>query len=165
MSPHHYLAVAVRLFAIYFFAYSFQIFGAMQALSNQTGVGIWITGISGIFFVTALLLWFFPMTVAHKLLPKTQETSPVKLSSHRAIATASAILGLVIAFYSAMKSILFYLAQMTVAIADGNKITSLSIDQHVTGCVAIAEFVVGLILILRANWIATKIVEKIDFNA
>jgi hypothetical protein len=70
MSPHQTIAVAVRLFAVWLAAYALQTASATFLDARVATKGLVVAGIIGILtLLVALLLWFFPLTTAKKLLP------------------------------------------------------------------------------------------------
>jgi hypothetical protein len=86
MSPHEAIAVAVRLFAVWLAAYALRtasaiIFGGAATIYSRPvdARGLIAAGIIGILTLSvALFLWFFPLTVAKKLLSPPATTAPTK---------------------------------------------------------------------------------------
>ena len=85
MSPHQALAVAVRLFAVWLAACALRgasatFFGGPQTFygGEIDPKGLVVAGIIGFLtLLVAVLLWFFPLTVAKKLLsPQSATTAP-----------------------------------------------------------------------------------------
>jgi hypothetical protein len=97
MSPHQTIAVAVRLFAIWLFLYfvrdTLSFFYDPQAHSRPGAVALAISVIllSGL---VASALWFFPLTVARKLLAAPASESAPPANPDDWLAAGCALLGL-----------------------------------------------------------------------
>jgi hypothetical protein len=98
VSREDFVAVASRLFAIYLLFISIRsIPAALQMLSQPDGVG-WaalFAAIVAVLFLFTAFLWFFPLTVARKLLPVMREPrSETALDSSTALSIGITLLGL-----------------------------------------------------------------------
>jgi hypothetical protein len=86
MSPHQSIAVAVRLFAVWLAAYALRtasaiIFGGAATIYSRPidSRGLIVAGIIGILtLLVAAFLWFFPLTVAKKLLSSPAAAAPAE---------------------------------------------------------------------------------------
>ncbi len=85
MSPHQLIAVAVRLFAIWLAIYAVRYVPAVFLQIEKFGEGPGAAISLGVCFVVIgvlLILWFFPRTIAKKLLPGSpppeQQTFPLE---------------------------------------------------------------------------------------
>ena len=98
MSREDFVAVASRLFALYLLFLNIRsIPAALQMLSQPEGAG-WATVyallLAGLFLFTAFL-WFFPLTIARKLLPVMREPrSDTALDSSAALSIGITLIGL-----------------------------------------------------------------------
>ena len=98
MTPQQIVGLSVRLFSIWLFIYTFQIYGYIYSLNNQPGGEpisiLYQCLIVGFFVVISVLLWFFPMRVAHKLIPKTHHHNTLSMPAQEAIHVACVIFAL-----------------------------------------------------------------------
>jgi hypothetical protein len=95
MSPHQTIAVAVRLFAVWLAAYALQTASATFLDGRVATKGLVVAGIIGILtLLVAVLLWFFPLTTAKKLLSVPAENSASKESPDTWLAMGCALIGL-----------------------------------------------------------------------
>jgi hypothetical protein len=97
MSPHQTIAVAVRLFAIWLFLYfvrdTLSFFYDPQAHSrpDALAVALSVITVSGL---VASALWFFPLTVARKLLTSPTSESAPPAQPDEWVAAGCVLLGL-----------------------------------------------------------------------
>lgn len=96
MTPQQIVGIAVRLFSLWLILLAIQTAGIAQALSAQgeNKALLVLYAVPALVFLVAILLWNFPMMVAHKLVPKTHDGDTLKLPARQATAAAAAILGL-----------------------------------------------------------------------
>ncbi len=85
MSKHQIIALGVRLFAIFLFVLSIDnLMNLLARLGQNEAINVSVAIYSAIFaaivFLVSVMLWFFPMTIAGKLLPAEQgNPTPVNL--------------------------------------------------------------------------------------
>lgn len=96
MTPQQIVGLAVRLFSIWLVVIAFQAFGIATAMNAQFHNAGSAAAYLMIAFplLLALIMWWFPMAIAHKLVPKTHDTEVLKIPARDAAAVASAILGM-----------------------------------------------------------------------
>jgi hypothetical protein len=99
MTPQQIIGTGVRLFAIWLLLSSIAYFTAIpNALAGQdllggnTKAAVYIIG--SLYVTVAALLWFFPMTVAHKLLPRTSHTNTLRVHGFDLARAGIGLLGL-----------------------------------------------------------------------
>lgn len=84
MSREDILTVVVRLFALWLVMFSLQqalqVFGLSAANSEWADERAWIVGVALLPGVAAVLLWYFPLTVVTRLLPRLR-SDPAPLSA------------------------------------------------------------------------------------
>ena len=95
MSPHQTIAVAVRLFAVWLAVYALQTASATFLDGRVATKGLVVAGIIGILtLLVAVLLWFFPLTTAKKLLSDPAANSAPGETPDTWLATGCALIGL-----------------------------------------------------------------------
>lgn len=154
MTPQQLVGLAVRLFAIWLAITSFQAIGVGQAISSETGAQntAWVAYLfAGLYFLAALLLWFFPMGIAHKLVPRTQFEDHLGLPAEQAVVVACVVLGLLVIVYRALPSLTAYVSLAVFWIANGEPLTTMETERHVDGLAAFMQLGVGIFLVARAH--------------
>lgn len=95
MTVQQLVGMAARLFAIYLLLIAFQMFGIVSALVENGAhppPTLYLMPLLPV--AVALVLWTFPMLVAHKLVPRTQFTDTMNLPARQLVAAAAAIIGI-----------------------------------------------------------------------
>lgn len=96
MTPQQIVGMAVRLFSIWLVIVAFQTVGIATAMNQQfqNPASLAMYAMPAIPLLFAIGLWMFPMSIAHKLVPKTHDTDVMKMPARDAVAAASAIIGI-----------------------------------------------------------------------
>src|SRR4051812_19232530 len=114
MTPHQTLAVAVRLFAIWLALYvardliGFYVYGQQK---GDTAVGSVAFTLEILTIVVVVLLWFFPRTIARRLLSSTGDTETEHAAPHTWFGVGAALIGLWL-IASALPGLLYNLLTM-----------------------------------------------------
>jgi hypothetical protein len=111
MTPQQIVGLSVRLFSIWLLIFALQITGYVSALNNQPGAEPMATQywLVGFVVLLAILLWFFPMAVAHKLIPKTQYQDTLSLPSQETVHIACVIFALWLFLVKLLPAAAYYL--------------------------------------------------------
>jgi hypothetical protein len=162
MTPQQIVGVAVRLFAIWLVFTAIQAAGTGMGTSAQPGAQSTVAPyvFSALFLVVAIVLWVFPMIVAHKLVPRTKFDNILLVPTHEALVVACVILGLWVLVVRAVPAIAYY---ATVAIywsRNGQSFSSLDPSLHFGFVLALVQFVMALFLIFKARGISAFIFLK-----
>src|SRR5689334_19176190 len=97
MTPHQMLTVAVRLFAIWLGLFAGRELLGMYLTGRQRGeeyMGAIATGVSILAIVIVIGLWFFPRTIARKLLPSSSDAPKAPAAPHTWFAVGASLIGL-----------------------------------------------------------------------
>lgn len=102
----------------------------------------------------AIMLWFFPLTVARKVLPTTKDDVN-KISPHAILTVLILAVG-VYTFYYAIVDSIYWITVINVFVRDefGSISKVLSNQDKASVVVTIIEFVLSLVLLARAKTIA-----------
>ena len=96
MTPQQTVGIFVRIFAVWLVVSAIQLIGYGVALNGQLipvkTLAPYFTSV--VMFVCALVLWFFPMVVAHKLIPRTQFDNTLSFATIETAVVACIVLGL-----------------------------------------------------------------------
>ena len=94
MTPHQTLAVAVRLFALWLLLYVLpDTYNALLAFDSNSPDIVTLAVVGFVPLVIAVLLWFFPLTIARKLLSNPTETPGPTLSPEAWLPVGCALIG------------------------------------------------------------------------
>lgn len=92
MSREDVIAVAVRLFAIFLFITLLRFFAGMMTLHQVSPLLVWVVPVVGV--AICALLWFFPLSIARKLLPVMREPrSEAGMDGSMALSVGLTLLG------------------------------------------------------------------------
>jgi hypothetical protein len=96
MTPQQIVGLFVRIFAVWLAVSGIQIIGYGVALDAQPGMERSVApyAMAIVIFVLAVALWFFPMVVAHKLVPRTHFDNVLRIPAHETAVIACLVLGL-----------------------------------------------------------------------
>ncbi|MCL2021099.1 MAG: hypothetical protein FWG81_03115 [Betaproteobacteria bacterium] len=95
MTPQQIVGLFVRLFAIWLVLSAVQLIGLGSTMNRQLPLEQWTPYyISVIVFAVAVVLWLFPIVIAHKLVPRTQFDNVLRVPTHEAAIVACIVLGL-----------------------------------------------------------------------
>ena len=156
MTPQQLVGLAVRLLAIWLIFSALQMIGNGTAVNNQPGLEptatfyVW----AGIMFFLAVLLWFFPMVVAHRLIPRTRYENILQVPASQAAMLACVILGLWLFTVHVLPGLAYYLS-LVIAMRANNQSLAASDEFTIVrlGTVAI-ELAGAAVLCFKAHTIA-----------
>lgn len=156
MTPPQIVGLAVRLFSVWLAFVAIQFIGNGMSVNSQPGIEPSnVSFISAAFvFGLAVTLWFFPMVVAHKLIPRTQFDNVLRVPANEAAMVACVVLGLWLFTVRILPSLGYYLSLAALINANGTPVAK-SAEFTVTrlGPLAI-ELAVAAILCFKAHAIS-----------
>lgn len=160
ITPHQFIAVAVRLFALWLLLTSTQIAllaYAMRSTVQHGGEASFV--LAAIYLLLAGLLWAFPFAVARGLLPRHTGETTTSVASTDAVAVAFVAAGLVIISLKALTPVANYLSLLTMLLLSGQGFGQAP-SLHVDGLIGIAMLVIGGTLVLRCRTLAARILPR-----
>jgi hypothetical protein len=158
MTPQQIIGLAARLFSIWLILISFQmlmIASAMREHLNGEG-GHLIYLLPMLPLTCAALLWFFPMFIAHKLVPRSHDDNKLKLPVREALAAASAIIG-IWAIVTASPQIMSHVAILIYTRHDYGMENYLTPDRMFSFIAPLAQSLIGFFLVMNPWFVARKI--------
>ncbi len=156
MTPQQIVGVAVRLFAIWLVFEALTMLAGSATLERQPGIGpTWgFNAWAAIMFLLAAILWFFPMTVAHTLIPRTRYDNVLSVPSGEATTIACVILGLWLFTVRVLPGLAYYISLVIVVRANGESFAASEEFIGIRlGAIAI-QFVGAALLCFKARAIA-----------
>ena len=157
MTPQQVVALFVRLLAVWIAVSGVQVIGIGLALDAQRAQEhTWVPyGISAVLFLCALALWFFPMAVAHKLVPRTHFDNVLRIPAQEVAVVACVVLGLWVFVARALPSLTQYVSVAALLLKNNQPISSVG-DGFSTRLVeGLVELGVASLLTFKARAIAT----------
>ncbi len=111
MKAHHYLSIIVRLFSVFLFLYALGQTGLIvEAALHGTIKGIvvsaWLPAFLSIpWLVVSAILWFFPMSIAKKIVPLESDTTPSNLSPISILAVLLTAMSVYFLYYAVVDTL------------------------------------------------------------
>ena len=158
MTPHQFIGFSVRLFSIWLalqgIPYLLMASGSSMPYGQSGG---YVLG--GFFVGVAVLLWFFPMTVANKLLPRGRDEADVTNKPEELVRVALIVTGVVLIAVRGPR-LLWYVLRWFLIRVSGIQHSDMDIEVNAEVLVTLAQVIGGFILMLRANAVATWMTPK-----
>jgi len=167
VSREDFIAIASRLFSIYvLFGMIGKVPSAAQMLSQDQGM-TWV-GLYVLVLVVGLLLcaflWFFPLTVAKKLLPVMREPSPeVAIGSPTALSLGLTLIG-VWFFANALVDSSYWLTLLVRSKQIGNTPIEWTPEQIASMIATVVELTISFWLLFGSSGI-TQLIYKFRYGA
>ena len=161
MTPQQIVGLGVRLFAIWLVLVGLPYVWAIPAALARQHIdsGISVSQFIGIaYFVVAALLWFFPMVIAHRLIPKTSFYNMLRVTHIEAARVGCCLLGLWLLLTSG-PALVSYLFRAVLVSGSGPVFGGLNVDQKLDLAFYAVQVVISFILVVRASAIASRIMN------
>ena len=160
MTPQQIVGLAVRLFSIWLFIFAFQINGYISALSNQPGAEPipMQYPLVGFVIILSVLLWFFPMSVAHKLIPKTQHENTLSVSAEEAVHVACVIFALWLFLVKLLPALAYYLPLLFIILRQHQSTVDYDQFHFMKIAPIVIEFIVAIILTFKSRAISKYLI-------
>ena len=162
MTPQQIVGLAARLFAIWLLITAIQAVGMAATMAEQPGATSSVApyGFAALFLIVAILLWLFPMVVAHKLVPRTRFEDTLRLPANDLLVVACVVLGLWVIVVRAVPAIAYYISVAAFWVKNGQPITALEQSRHVSFLIGLIHLAIGLFLALRARQVAAYVLPQ-----
>ena len=150
MTPQQFVGLGVRLFAIWItfenFGFLFSVFSTLKAM-NLSDKALYAYLMGGWWFVLAILLWFFPMWIAHKLIPRTRFENRLDLHTLEVARVGCSLLGLWLLIIQ-IRAFLWYFFTGVLNMGNESLVRSLSQNEKIGFAVAIVQTLLAICLML-----------------
>ena len=161
MTPNQFVALMVRLFALWLLLIVSQIVFMTLALHPNLRDGSWGSlMLAAIYVVLAAVLWKFPMSVAGKIVSKAGAATPMSLDAKNAVMVAFVGFGLLVIALKALSPIASYISLLIMVAVSGQSLQLLTPNLHMDGITGIVMLLIGLLSVTKArscaNWILPK---------
>jgi len=163
VTPQQIVGLAARLFAVFLAVRSLQAIAMASALqgAGASTPTSWVPyAASAIYLVAALVLWYFPLSVGHTLVPRTRFENKLSLPLNQFVVVASVILGMFVIVVEALPPVTSYLSVAAFWVGGGQKLSTLDASRHIDGLVGFAQLAAGIFLVSRP----TKVSQWVDLR-
>jgi hypothetical protein len=152
MTPQQIVGLGIRLAAIWLAVGNVGQLISWSVALTQMNSGDKIRGaylVSGWWLAVAVLLWFFPMWTAHKLIPRTRFENKLNVEPMELARAGCALLGLWICL-AHMQTFLWFFFWGVFARGDASALHGLTPEERLRFLVSGVEIGIGLLLIFAA---------------
>ncbi|HYE39773.1 MAG TPA: hypothetical protein VEB23_07565 [Ramlibacter sp.] len=162
MTPQQAVGLACRLFAVWLALGSFQGWMLVRAAQTQgIAQAEWVQySVPGIYWLAAVLLWFFPMSIAHRLLPRTRFEDRMALPAQKVLVVACIVLGLLVLALRALPALVGWLSMATLWLANGQALAAMGPEGHVRLLEGLLQLAVAFAFVFKAHAIADRILPR-----
>jgi hypothetical protein len=164
MTPQQLLGIGIRLFALWLLLSSFPFLVtvpdnlAASSLETDGARALSLT-LGAAHVLVAALLWFFPMLVAHKLIPKTRHQDYLQANALELARVGSGLLGLWLAAKS-LPDIVWFIFRTFLHASTGANFAPIAADQKLGIAVSAFEIGLGIALIVKSSAFARLLVPQ-----
>ena len=165
MTPQQFIGLGVRLFAIWLILSSVAYLVAIPAQLSATpvpGSGSAVVlsyAIAIAYFLGAILLWFFPMVAASRLLPRTQHENQLSFQAGELARVGCSLLGLWL-FAKELPALTWFLFRAFLVVGTTSSFSALDPQAKLEVAVATFELAFAILLIVKAGFFASLVVPK-----
>jgi hypothetical protein len=164
MTPQQFVGLGVRLFAVWLGLSGVRLMMSAPearamivsdaAFSLPMGAGI-------AYLLVSLALWFFPMVIAHKLVPKTNHTNTLTSSAIELARVGCCLLGLWL-MTIAVPALFWYVFRAVLGTQVGPFFSGMDVEQKTDFAIRLLEIAIALFLIVRSGVVARLILRTGD---
>ena len=162
MTPQQLVGLGVRLFALWLALTSIGTISAIwstqlpEGAPKSLGIGVGIA-----YLVGAAALWFLPMAVAHRLLPRTSHTNAISAGGFEIARAGTCLLGLWL-LVKTLPTAAWYIFRMATLTSVGSAIDAFNSDAKVDMAVIVFQLALAVVLIVKSEGFARLAVPATD---
>lgn len=161
MTPQQIVGAALRITALWFAVNSVRYLlivpiGLLTAKLGDNAAYSYATGIS--FLGAAVAFWFFPMSLAHKIVPRTTFENHINIQYLEAARIGCSLVGLWI-FANALPSLAWFLFR-SFLVSNAPAFQSLGVEEKLSIATSLFEIMFSLVLVLRSSDFARLAVRQ-----
>jgi hypothetical protein len=159
MTPQQLVGLVIRMFSVVLIALCLPYLTTLPALlqSHDMDTSATFSMMIGLaYFVLAIVVWFFPMTIAHKLVPKSSFDNRFNTRPDEVATVAVAILGLW-KLIQAGPELISYIFRVSLSVGSNSLFMALSPKGKVDLLVMLLTVVIALVFIFKAHAIGSFI--------
>lgn len=164
MNPQQIVALGLRFFAIFVAILSLRFLFSYPASVAGTNLekDIYISHvIGGVCILSAFALWFFPMTFANKIVPRTKFENHIKVGALDAARVGCSLIGLWL-LATSLPNILWFVfsTSMNIGVGDQSYMRSLTTQNKINFAFYLSELILGILLIFKSHIFAKFVMRE-----
>jgi hypothetical protein len=159
MTPQQAVGLAGRLFAIWLALASFQSWLVARAVQAEgLPEAHWLQySVPAVYWVAAVFLWFFPLSIAHRLVPRTRFEDRMVLPAQQLVVVACVVFGLAVVLLRALPALADYVATAAFWLGNGQPLASMDAERKAVLLQGAIQLAVGLACMFKAHAIAGRL--------
>jgi len=155
MTPQQLIGIAVRLFAAWLVmssvAYLVAIPSQLSLMQGMPSSSVAISyALAALYLLGAVILWFFPMIVAHRLLPRTQHENHLEFQAEELARVGCALFGLWV-FAKALPTLAWFFFRAFLVVGSSSSFSALDAQGRLDIAVAAFQVALGAVIIWKAG--------------
>lgn len=161
MTPQQIFGTALRVLALIVLVWSVKYLLGIPATLKDLKIGTDPTlsyAIGAVYLLLSAALWFFPMWIAHKIIPRTKFDNYLNIQPLEAARVGAALIGLWF-FASALPSLAWYIFSFFTIYGEQSAFQSMATDTKLDILSYIVQVVFSLVLMFRSTDFARLIVR------
>jgi hypothetical protein len=161
MTPQQIIGVGIRLFAVMLALSTLTYIATIPHELAQSGsryAGYAYLGV-GVYLLAAALLWFFPMSIANRIVPRTRFENRISLQALEAARVGCSLIGLWL-LAKTLPSVVWLLFNLLAYSGHDSLFRSLSEDLKYGLLSAVVQGVLALVLIFRSGDFAALVIRE-----
>ncbi|MDO9233069.1 MAG: hypothetical protein Q7U15_06150 [Methylotenera sp.] len=167
MTPQQLVGIAIRMFSITMVLFSIPYLSGMPHVLRSNGMDdkALVSLMIGVtYLAVALVSWFFPMVISHKLVPKTTFENRFNTRPDEVATVGIAMLGLW-KVIDAAPDLVSYLFQTSLRAGSGSIFEALSAEGKADVFFILIELIIALAFLFKAHLIAKFITRPFENHA
>ena len=158
MTPHHFVAVAIRLFAIWLALHAVQNFVITTGFLAEAppGAAAIRYTVTALYLGASIYLWLFPLSLAKSLMPSTGADTKLALSAREALTVGCVILGLSVVVLRGLPALISYAVVVATYVSQGVPVNAIETDRHLDAIIGLIETWIGALLLFKARLVTAK---------
>jgi hypothetical protein len=166
MTPQQLIGTGIRLFSIWLALSSVAFFSAiptaLSAAALGSGNSVTVSyAVGALYVLVAIGLWVFPMSVAHKLLPRTAHANRLELPGFELARVGVGLLGLWVVA-KALPTLVWVLFRAFLFVDVGSTFSALTPDMKLEVGVAAFELLLGVVFVVQSGGLARAVMRSDD---
>lgn len=165
MSPHQIIAVAVRLYAIWLVIFLISwLPGFIRETQekNDALISAVVYASFGAVILFVFVLWFFPRTIAHTLLARSEQKAETPASPNEYFSVGCSLIGLWV-LSDAIPGLARYGLVLIFASRQNEGVFASTFDLHSGGIFFAIQFLIGVVLLFGAKSIV-RLVTRVRYE-
>jgi hypothetical protein len=158
MTPQQLIGISVRLFAIWMALSSVAYFAAIPSGLSSSGVGensVYVSyGVGAFYVAAAVVLWLFPMAIAHSLIPRTSHNNRLPVAAFELSRVGIAVLGLWLVAKS-VPTLSWIIFRAFLFVNAASAISGLTPELKLEMGVAAVELLIAVVFVLKSSALAS----------